>query len=129
MEFINGVNYVSDVMDFPAIVARLNTAIFVITSVNALVNVLVTLWLPENVKENTKYKKGIDLFYTASMIVALCGIAVIFNSLYDPFKLKIPTGEYKVSISSDVNMEEFIDTYEIIEYDDNDRTYTIKVRE
>ena len=125
MEFIDGVNYVSDVMGFPAIIVWINIAICVITFVNALV----ILWLPENAKENTKYKKVIELFYIASIIVPLCGTAVIFNLLFDPFKLKIPTGEYKVSISSDVNMEEFIDTYEIIEYDDNDRTFTIKVRE
>lgn len=125
MKFIDGVNYVSDVMGFPAIIVWINIAICVIT----FVNVLVILWLPENAKENTKYKKVIELFYITSIIVPLCGIAVIFNLLFDPFKLKITTGEYKVSISSDVNMEEFIDTYEIIEYDDNDRTFTIKVRE
>lgn len=127
MEFIDGVNYVSDVMGFPAKIVWINIAIAI--CVITFVNVLVILWLPENAKENTKYKKVIELFYIASIIVPLCGIAVIFNLLFDPFKLKIPTGEYKVSISSDVNMEEFIDTYEIIEYDDNDRTFTIKVRE
>lgn len=37
--------------------------------------------------------------------------------------------KYIVNISADVNMDEFLSTYEIIAYDDSDRTFTIKMRE
>lgn len=123
MKFIDGVNYVSDVKGFPAIIPWIFIAITLIL-LGALFGSVILIDC------EAKYKKAAKpLFCIATSLLGIFWFVIFINALLDPFNLKEPTGEYKVSISSDVNMEEFIDTYEIIEYDDNDRTFTIKVRE
>lgn len=129
MEFIDGVNYVSDVMALPEIVIWLSLAIFVL-SVAALFGSICFLGWADNKCISNKCKKVVEsLFPIALSIFGICWFAMFINASFDPFNIKTPTGKYKVSISSDVDMKEFIDTYEIIEYDDNDRTFTIKIRE
>ena len=116
MDFIDGVNYVSDAMAFPKIVLWLSLAI-VVLSVAILLG---SFCFPKSPK---------SLIPIALSILVICCFAIPIIVVFDPFNFKVSTGEYKVSISSDVDMKEFIDTYEIIEYDDNDRTFTIKIRE
>lgn len=121
MEFINGVNYVSDVIAFPAIVAWIFIAITIIL-LGALFGSVILI-------EYEYYKAAKTLFCVSVSMLGGCWIVLAITALFDPFNLKEPTGEYEVSISSEVNMDEFLNTYEIVEYDDDDRTFTIKVRE
>ena len=128
MKFIDGVNYVSDVMGFPAIIPWIFIAITLILLGALLLDALFGSVILIDCE--AKYKKAAKpLFCIATSLLGIFWFVIFIIALLDPFNIKEPTGEYKVSISSDVNMEEFIDTYEIIEYDDNDRTFTIKVRE
>ena len=126
MEFIDGVNYVSDVMVFPEIVIWLSLAI-VVLSVAALFGSIGFLEWAE--KANKCIKVAKSLIPITLSILVICCVAIPIIVIFDPLNFKVSTGEYKVSISSDVDMKEFIDTYEITEYDDNDRTFTIKIRE
>ena len=120
MEFINGVNYVSDVIAFPAIVAWIFIAIIIILF-GALFGSVILI--------EYEYKAAKTLFCVSVSMLGICWIVFAIIALFDPFNLQEPTGEYEVSISSEVNMDEFLNTYEIVEYDDDDRTFTIKVRE
>ena len=121
MEFINGVTYVSDVMAFPAIVAWIFIAITIIL-LGALFGSVILI--------ECEYKKAAKtLFCVGTSMLGICWIVLAITAFLDPFNLKEPTGEYEVSISSEVNMDEFLNTYEIVKYDDDDRTFTIKVRE
>lgn len=123
MEFINGVNYVSEVMALPAIFAWIFIAIALIL-LGALFGSVILLDC------EAKYKKAAKpLFYVATSLFGILGIVMFIIVFFDPFNFKEPTGEYEVSISSEVNMDEFLNTYEIVKYDDDDRTFTIKVRE
>lgn len=60
-------------------------------------------------------------------IIATIGFAAAF--VYGAFVYNDLSDKYIVTISSEVNMDEFLNTYEIVKYDDDDRTFTIKVRE
>lgn len=116
MNFIDGVTYVSDVMAFPKIVIWLSLAIVVLD----VAVLLGSFCFPKSPK---------SLIPITLSILVICCFAIPIIAVFDPFHFKVSTDKYKVSISSDVDMKEFIDTYEIIEYDDTDRTFTIKIRE
>lgn len=126
MNFIDGVTYVSDVMALPEIVIWLSLAI-VVLSVAALFGSIGFLKWAE--KANKWIKVSKSLIPITLSILVICCFTISIIAVFDPFNFKVSTDKYKVSISSDVDMKEFIDTYEIIEYDDNDRTFTIKIRE
>lgn len=126
MNFIDGVTYVSDVMVLPEIVIWLSLAI-VVLSVAALFGSIGFLEWAE--KANKWIKVSKSLIPITLSILVICCFTISIIAVFDPFNFKVSTDKYKVSISSDVDMKEFIDTYEIIEYDDNDRTFTIKIRE
>ena len=106
MEFINGVNYVSDV-------SKINEVLFVI------------IWCLLLDEEDSSQKKKRKL--NILKIIATIGFAAAF--VYGAFVYNDLSDKYIVTISSEVNMDEFLNTYEIVEYDDDDRTFTIKVRE
>lgn len=126
MNFIDGVTYVSEVMALPEIVIWLSLAI-VVLSVAALFGSIGFLEWAEKANKCIKVSKS--LIPITLSISVICCFAIPIIAVFDPFNFKVSTDKYKVSISSDVDMKEFIDTYEIIEYDDNERTFTIKIRE
>ena len=106
MKFIDGVNYVSDVMGFPAIIPWIFIAITLILLGALLLDALFGSVILIDCE--AKYKKAAKpLFCIATSLLGIFWFVIFIIALLDPFNIKEPTGEYKVSISSDVNMEEF----------------------
>lgn len=129
MNFIDGVNYVSDVNNIPEKIVVIILCAFVIC-VSAIMVKFMIVELACNFRNKNKDKniilENILLFFLA--IISVCNVITSilmgFNSTFCS-----SANKYKVNISEDVNMDEFLSTYEIIEYDDSDRTFTIKMRE
>lgn len=131
MYFIDGVNYVSDVMALPDVLILIGLTVSALSiAAFAFLGRFCFLEKMYDKCVSNKYKKVAKTLLPIPLAIWFCTIAaLLITHFFDPLSLKISTGEYMVSISSDVDMKEFIDTYEIIEYDDNDRTFTIKIRE
>ena len=129
MNFIDGVNYVSDVNNIPEKIVVIILCAFVICASAIMVKFMIAE-LACNYRNKNKDKniilENILLFFLA--IISVCNVITSilmgFNSTFCS-----SANKYKVNISEDVNMDEFLSTYEIIEYDDSDRTFTIKMRE
>ena len=122
MELINGVNYVSDV-------SKITEVLFVIIWCLLLVCIcylsIRNMILRSSDEEDSSQKKKRKL--NILKIIATIGFAAAF--VYGAFVYNDLSDKYIVTISSEVNMDEFLNTYEIVKYDDDDRTFTIKVRE
>ena len=133
MEFINGVTYVSDVKNIPetiiTIIITIILGVFVIC-VSALMIKFMFGELAYNFRNKNRDKtitlENILLFLL--VIASVCNIIVTIMISFNCFFGR-KADMYMVNISADVNMDEFINTYEIVKYDDDDRTFTIKVRE
>ena len=129
MIFIDGVNYVSDVNNIPEKIVVIILCAFIIC-VSAVMVKFMIVELACNFRKKNKDKtimlENILLFLLT--IVSVCNViastmmsvTIVFGRSAD---------KYIVNISADVNMDEFLSTYEIIAYDDSDRTFTIKMRE
>lgn len=129
MNFIDGVNYVSDVNNIPETIVVIILCAFVIC-VSAVMVKFMIVELACNFRQKNKDKtimlENILLFLLT--IVSVCNvIASTMMSVNIVFGRS--ADKYIVNISADINMDEFLSTYEIIAYDDSDRTFTIKMRE
>ena len=111
MKFIDGVILIEEIYRFPTIFLII---LWVIIASG--------LWICLDLARNMSKKKP-KVVILEFIIVAILAFAT-YEFIIDPLNFEKPTGEYRVSTTQYVNMTEFQDTYEIVDYKDG--VYTIK---
>ena len=114
MEFIDGVVLIREICGF-SIISLI--ALFVCTSC------LVSIYLLLKEGQDEISKRFCSILKIA-IVAFIC--LTSYEIVEDPFNLKKPTGKYKVIITRDVDMTEFQDTYEVVDYENS--VYTIKAK-
>ena len=111
MKFIDGVILIEEIYRFPTIFLII---LWVIIASD--------LWICLDLARNMSKKKP-KVVILEFIIVAILAFAT-YEFIIDPLNFEKPTEEYRVITTQDVNMTEFQDTYEIVDYKDG--VYTIK---
>ena len=117
MEFIDGVIMIEEIYRFPMIFLIILCVI-----------VGLSLWLILDLTRGVLHEeKSAGFKLILEFIIVANMFFIVYECYSDPFHLKQPTGEYRVCTTQDVNMTEFQDTYEIVDYKDG--VYRIKSKE
>jgi len=121
MKFIDGVILIETVKSMPI---WLQITAYFVTLAIFILDIYITVKVSRSIAEGELLKPlvaevlGIALLVTAGAF-AKGEIGVDY--------FKVPNGSYRVTVTEEVDMTEFQDTYEIIDYKDG--VYTIKIRE
>ncbi|MGN1106555.1 MAG: hypothetical protein ACI4RH_07875 [Huintestinicola sp.] len=118
---INGVIYVSNANKVVEALSVVNICLLLVCGVYlSLRNMILKLADEEGIITKKSLLTALNIAFA---------IGIVGSGAYGIYCYNDMPDKYIVNVSSDVDMEEFLDTYEVVEYNDNDRTFTIKVRE
>lgn len=120
---INGVTYISGVNKVAEVLPIVVICLLLVCGMHLSLRNMILKLADEEGIITRKIKR---LLTTLNIAFA---IGVVASGVYGIYCYNDMPDKYIVSISSDVDMEEFLEKYEIVEYNDNDRMFTIKVRE
>lgn len=106
--------------------------------ITVMAGVLMFFWLSilevsKEIEDNIENKTGKNLWKILNIV--LFSVASIFcfiieaKALNDCFFNPVYDTEYTVTISDEVNYNEFTKRYEVLEYNEKDNTYVIKEKE
>lgn len=122
MELSNGIILLEEIRAIPPV---FNMIFILLLLAGCISFVIGALLIFMHIGKNSKKATAGAVLFVCSIIFIV--VSVFATSKDDPFNLAEPTDTYRVVITSETNIQEFQNTFDIIDYDGG--VYTVKPKE